>query len=147
MARIEAARPRFAAMMWEAHGIEIRPGKFGIVSRDALVADKFAEAQGKGDAFHEAMFRAYWVESRNIAEHTEIRAVAEQVGLDGDAVLAAINDPQYIEQVERDIMQAYQYGLSGVPAIVFDSKYLVMGAQPVEVLLQVAERIRNEVSS
>ena len=90
MARIEASRPRFAAMMWEAYGIEITPGEFGIISRPALIAARFADVQGKGDAFHDAMFRAYWVEARNIADLLVIRAVAEQVGLDGEAVLLQV---------------------------------------------------------
>jgi predicted DsbA family dithiol-disulfide isomerase len=144
MARIEASRPRFAAMMWEAYGVEINPGEFGIISRPALIAARFADAQGKGDAFHDAMFRAYWVEARNIADLHVIRAVAEQVGLDGEAALASVTHTDYIERVDADIMQAYQYGLSAVPAIVFEQKYLVMGAQPVEVLLQVAQRILSE---
>jgi predicted DsbA family dithiol-disulfide isomerase len=41
-------------------------------------------------------------------------------------------------------MQAHQYGLSGVPAIVFENRYLVSGAQPYAVLKQVADQVIAE---
>lgn len=134
-------------MMWEQFAVKINAGPFGIVSKDALIADKYAESQGKGEAFHNAMFRAYWEEARGIDQHDVIREVAVSVGLDGDGVIAALEAPQYVQAVEADVMQAYQYGLSGVPAIVFSEKYLVMGAQPLEVLTQVWERARAEQSA
>ena len=43
-----------------------------------------------------------------------------------------------------DVEQAHDYGLSGVPALVFANKYLVSGAQPYEVLTEVVEKIEAE---
>ncbi len=132
------------AMARERYGVEINSGPFGINSRPALIGAKYAEAQGKGEAYHAAMFRAYWQDARNIEDDQVMREVAESVGLDGAAFLAALSDPQLEQQVNADIQQAMQYGLSGVPALVFEEKYLVSGAQPYEVLLELIERIQSQ---
>ena len=69
--------------------------------------------------------------------------MATAVGLNREQFLAALDDPQYQQAVLADLEQAFQYGLSGVPALVYNSKYLVTGAQPYELLAQVAERARE----
>ena len=68
--------------------------------------------------------------------------LAVEVNLERDAFLAALDDPIYIRQVEHDIYLAQQYGLNGVPAMVFENQYLVSGAQPLPVLRQVVDRLR-----
>lgn len=142
MEYIEAvSRPRFNAMMQELHGITPNPGPFGILTRAALIVDKYAEAHGKGAAFHDAAFRAYWQEARDISDHAVLRDLAVSVGLDGDAAIAALSDPTYERQVLQDIQQAQQFGLSGVPALIFNNKYLVSGAQPLDVLRQITEQV------
>lgn len=142
LARIEAARPRFAQMMREHHGIELRPGPFGISSRPALIAAKWAEAQGEaaGRALHEALLRAYWQQGRDIGHAETLATIAQETGLDGDALLAALASPDFDRQVQTDIMQACTYGLNGVPALLFEQRYLISGAQPVDVLRQVVEQ-------
>jgi predicted DsbA family dithiol-disulfide isomerase len=54
------------AIARQHYGIEMKQGPFGIDSRPALIGDKYAEAQGKGDAYHDAVFRAYWLRWRCI---------------------------------------------------------------------------------
>jgi len=127
-------------MAKERYGLEINSGPFGINSRPALVGAKFAEAQGVGDAYHDAMFRAYWQDAKNIEELDVLAEVATAVGLDHNQFLAALDDPVYQNAVMADVQQAFQYGLSGVPALVYNNKYLVSGAQPYELLAQVAEK-------
>ena len=144
-ARIEAARPRFIQMMWEMYGVDIQPGPFGINSRPALITAKYAEAQGEeiGAAFHDAVYRAYWLEGRNIEEMDVLKAIATQVGLDSDGLMAGAANPQYEIAVNADLQQAYAYGLRGVPALIFEEKYLVSGWQTAEVLVQVIEEMEG----
>ena len=133
------------AMARERYGVEINSGPFGINSRPALIGAKYAEAHGQGEAYHAAMFRAYWQNAQNIEDQQVLRDVAEAVGLDGADFLAGLADPQLEQQVDADIQQAMQYGLGGVPALVFAQKYLVNGAQPYGVLLELVERIQAEL--
>jgi predicted DsbA family dithiol-disulfide isomerase len=66
------------------------------------------------------------------------------IGLDGDAFEAALQNPVYEQTVLDDIAQAQEYGLNGVPALIFDGKYLVSGAQPYETLVKVIEQIQTQ---
>ena len=49
--------------------------------------------------------------------------------------------------VDHDIQFARQNGLDGVPALVFENRYLVSGAQPVEQLRQVVDQILCRTNS
>jgi predicted DsbA family dithiol-disulfide isomerase len=109
-----------------------------------LIGAKVAEAQGKGAAYHNALFRAYWQRANNIGDVEVLVEIAQSIGLERAAFLAALIDESYEAQVEADIEQAYQYGLTGVPALIFDNRYLVSGAQPYEVLQQVVEQVQAE---
>ena len=137
-------RPRFEATAREHYGLTINSGPFGIDSRPALVGAKFAELQGVGDVYHQAVFRAYWLYARSLEDRAVLREIAESIGLDGDAFVAALDADDYDLAVSADITQAQMLGISGVPGLVFEKKYLVNGAQPYEVLCEVVEQIETE---
>jgi len=128
----------------EQYGLEINSGPFGINSRPALVADKYAESQGKGKAFHEAVMDAYWQQARSIDDKDVLKEIAEHVGLNTENFEAVLKDPTYDAEVSLDIELARDYRLDAVPALVFAEKYLVMGAQPYDTLKQVIEKIQEE---
>ena len=105
-------------MAWERYGLEINSGPFGINSRPALVGAKFAEAQGVGEAYHDAVFRAYWQDAKDISDLNVLAELATAVGLARDQFLAALNNPQFQQEMMADVEQAFQYGLNSVPALV-----------------------------
>ncbi len=142
--RILAARPRFQQMAKEQYGLDINSGPFGIDSRPALIGAKYAEAQGRGDEYHDAIYQAYWHDAKNIEDKAILQEVAETAGLEVEPFIEALGSEEYESQVSADISQAFQFGLSGVPALVFENKYLVSGAQPLEVLTQVVEQVMGE---
>jgi predicted DsbA family dithiol-disulfide isomerase len=139
--RIEAMRPQLIAMARERYHREINQGPFGIDSRPALIGAKYAESQGVGNAYHEAVMRAYWQEARDIGDRSVLADIAESVGLPRAEYLAALDDLTYDAQVQADIDIAHAYGLNGVPALVFDNRYSVSGAQPADVLRRVVNQI------
>jgi predicted DsbA family dithiol-disulfide isomerase len=145
-ARIEAARPRFAAMAREQYGLEINAGPFGIDSRPALIGEQYAVAQGRGDAYHDAVADAYWLHARSIDDRGVLADLAESVGLERAAFLAALDAPEYAEAVDADIAWARANEISAVPALVFDEKYLVVGAQPYPLLEQVLRQCELEAA-
>jgi hypothetical protein len=95
-------------------------------------------------ATREAVLNAYWLEARDIEDRTVLREIGANVGLDADALVDAIDDPNYIEQVDADINLARTYGLQGVPALIFEQKYLIPGAVPVATLRQAVEQVQQE---
>lgn len=145
-AKIESGRPRLYAIAREQYDLEMNPGPFGFDSRPALVGAKFAESQGQGPAYHNAIMRAYWQDAIDIGDVDALVRVAVSAGLAEDAFRAALENPQYQQAVQADVEQARMYGINGVPALVFADKYLVSGAQPYEVLSGAVEQIQAELA-
>ena len=88
----------------------------------------------------EALLHAYFVEARNLADHDVLVDVATSIGIDADEARAVLSSDAHAEAVAADAAQAQAYGATGVPFFVFDAKYGVSGAQPVEAFTQVLER-------
>ena len=143
-ARIEAFRPQLLQIARERYNREINQGPSGINSRPALVGAKYAEAQGAGPAYHNAVMRAYWQQARDISDPSVLVELAAAAGLEPAGFLTALADPAYDAAVQQDIDLARQYGLNGVPALVFANRYLLSGAQPVDVLRRVVAQIADE---
>jgi predicted DsbA family dithiol-disulfide isomerase len=143
-ARIEASRPLLQKRAREQYGLELNAGPSGIDSRPALVAEKFAIAEGKGETFHKAVMQAYWQEASAIDDRGVLKEIAESVGLHTDNFSSVLENSTFDAEVSSDIALAEEYGLTGVPALVFDNTYLVMGAQPYDVLKNVVERVQND---
>jgi len=144
LAQIEASRPRFEQMAREQYDLAVHSGPFGIDSRLALIADKYVESQGKGEVFHKAVMDAYWQEARDISDINVLKEIASKVGLNTEPFEIALQDSRFDVQVSADVQLAHEYGLNGVPALIFADKYLVSGAQPYELLKQVVEKVQEE---
>ncbi len=145
-ARIDAGWPRVEAIARERFGLEMNkpPAVESGGTRTAHAGAKFAEAQGLADAYHRAVFSAYWQNGRDITQVETLVDIAQRIGLDPEAFRAALTDPTYVDPVLLDERIAAQSGLSGVPAFIFGQRYLVSGAQPPDILQQVADRCIEE---
>lgn len=143
-AQILAKRPHFKQVAREHYGLEVNVGPFGINSRPSLIGAKYAEGQGVGEAYHAAVMQAYWQEARSLAEMNVLTEIAQDIGLETEAFLVALDEPEYTEAVFKDVAQARAYGIQGVPALILGDKYLLSGAQPYEVLVQAVEQIQQK---
>lgn len=142
-ARIEANRPLFAARVKRDYGIELDEGPFGINTRTLHVLKKYADAHGKGTDLHDAALDAYWMRAQDVSDPKVQQELLTQVGLAGNAAQIA-QDATLRRRVIADEQFAYQNGIEGVPALVFGEKYLVIGAQPLDILKQVADKVVQE---
>ena len=104
-------------------------------SRLAQELGKWAEEQGKGDAFHNTAFRAYFVHGKNIAQAPVLVQLAESVGLDGDEAQDMIESRTFKDAVDEDWTLARKLGITAVPTFYLSEQHLV-GAQPYEMLEQ-----------
>lgn len=140
-AQIERGRVIFKQRAQADYGVEINSGPFGIDSRPALILEKYALAQGKGREYHRVVERAYWLEGKDISQLDVLAASLAAVDLVTPDLDTIFSDPQYEQQVDLDVRFAYQIGLQGVPATILAQRYLVSGAQPLDVFKQVIERV------
>ena len=99
-----------------------------------------AATLGKGDTMTEQLFKAYFTDGRNIADPVFLTELAVGVGLSGDDVKNALASGRFSDEVRRDIDDALQMGINGVPFFVFDKRYVVSGAQDTSVFLEALAR-------
>ena len=111
-------------------------------SRLAQELGKWAECKGKGDKFHNAVFRAYFVDGRNIGKVEELVGLAESVGLPGEEAKTVLQSRSFRKEVDSDWQRAHGLAITAVPTFVIN-KQAVVGAQPYEVLEQLL--LNNQV--
>ncbi|WP_453996810.1 DsbA family oxidoreductase [Bacillus nitroreducens] len=114
---------------------------------DAHLVFQYAKEQGKGNEFFSRFYKAHFQEGEMISDIESIVRLAEEVGLDGTEVRQVINSKDNMDKVTNDISEARSVGVQGVPFFVFDNKYAVSGAQPVEAFSQVLDKVWDEEHS
>ncbi|MGA7159721.1 MAG: DsbA family oxidoreductase [Bacteroidota bacterium] len=113
-------------------------------SFDAHRLSHFAKKHGLQDAMEERLFRAYFTEGKNTADHETLVQLAVEVGLKGDDVRQMLGGDDFADEVRNDVYEAHQIGVQGVPFFVFNDKYAVSGAQPTEIFLQALNRASQQ---
>jgi len=119
----------------EELGLPLGERKKTYNSRRAQELGKWAESRGKGDEFHDAVFRAYFADGKNIARTTVLAAIVKGMELSEKEVREVLKKRTFQDAVDSDWELAYQLGISSVPTFVVDDE-AVVGAQPYEVLEQ-----------
>jgi len=109
---------------------------------------RFASERAQGAATVEALFSGYFEQGLNVCELSEIVAwlTRAQVALDGAELTYALAGGFGKEQVADDLSRAREYGIGGVPLFIFDQRYSVEGAQPVEHFERMIHKLRAEDS-
>lgn len=109
---------------------------------------QYAKNEGKDDEYFQAFYRAYFEEGQLISDFDTIVELSESVGLDGQTVREILEDEEKFKaEASLDIFQAGQVGVQGVPFFVFNNKYAVQGAQPVDVFTQVLDQVYEKEQS
>ena len=111
-----------------AHGLTYNPPPVRANSMKALRLSEHARGQGLFDPMHARLFDAYWAEARDIGDPGELRALANDIGI--EEVDDVLETDAYLELVRASTQQAVAAGVTGVPAFVIDQRLLVLGALP-----------------
>jgi len=111
-------------------------------SRLAQEVGAWADTQEGGEAIHDALYRAYFVDTRNIGDVEVLMEIVAAVGLDVEAAREALTERRFKDAVDADWARSRAIGVTGVPTFVAGG-YGVVGAQPYEVL----ERLVEEAAS
>ena len=102
-------------------------------SRLSQELGKWADTQPGGEAIHDALYRAYFVDAVNVGDVDALLKIAGAVGLDVAAAGGVLESRSFSDAVDADWELSRRYGVTGVPTFVA-GRQGVVGAQPYEVL-------------
>ena len=112
-------------------------------SRLAQELGKWADTQPGGEAIHDALFRAYFVEARDISQPAVLLDIVRHVGLSADGAREVLEKRTFKDAVDADWKLSREYGVTGVPTFVA-GRYGVVGAQPYEALEQLVRKAASD---
>lgn len=108
---------------------------------------QLAKTKGKGEEIEEVLFRAYFTEGKNLDDTTTLMEIGKGIGLTSDEMETTLNNKSYDSSIEKDIYEGIQIGVKGVPFFVFDNRYGISGAQPLEVFTRTLRQTYEESQS
>lgn len=134
--------PSRVEAMLAREGLPFGERKFSYNSRLAQELAKWAERQGRGDAFHDAVFRAYFVDAVNIGDAEVLLRLVEEAGLPVEEARRVLSDRTFRQAVDDDWQRCRSLGVSAVPTYLSEGLAIV-GAEPYERL----ERLVTEAGA
>lgn len=125
---IAAKNARMSELM-AAEGLPYADRSHTYNSRLAQELGTWAETQPGGGEVHDALYRAYFVDRRNIGDIDVLVDIACAVGLPADEARVVLEERRFKDAVDADWAKSHQYGVTGVPTFVAGGRGVV-GAQP-----------------
>lgn len=115
----------------------------------AIIANSFdahrllhlAKRNGKGDQLKEKLLAAYFTEGKDFGDKATLTSLGQEVGLKEEDIHTVLFTDMYAREVQSDIQEAQEIGVRGVPFFVFDRKYAVSGAQPIEAFVETIQAV------
>jgi predicted DsbA family dithiol-disulfide isomerase len=111
-------------------------------SRLAQELGKWGDTIEGGEVLHDAFYRAYFVDRRNLGDPEVLLDIVKANGLSVEAASEVLEQRSFSDAVDTDWNKSRQYGVTGVPTFVAGGQGVV-GAQPYEVL----EQLMGEVGA
>jgi predicted DsbA family dithiol-disulfide isomerase len=104
---------------------------------------RWSQAAGVQDQVIEGLFTAYFTEGKDIGDPEVLAQIGAAAGMDRLHILDFLSRGEDIETVRRDHQTALEAGVTGVPFMVFDEQFSVMGAQPANRIVRVIDHTRD----
>lgn len=139
---LKALHTQMKARM-DAEGLPYGERAMTYNSRLAQELGKWADTQPGGEAIHDALFRAYFAEGRDISQPSVLLDVARKVGLSVDGAREVLENRTFKDAVDADWKLSREYGITGVPTFVA-GEHGVVGAQPYEALVELVQTAGGE---
>lgn len=136
---VEAGREEDIAFNFS--GIEVSPNT---LDAHRLIRWAASEAPGVQDRLVDILFRAYFIDGKNIGDNAVLLDAAVQVGMDRSITEGLLAGTADCLEVEQEIEVARKMGVTGVPCFILDNKYAVMGAQASDVLANAIRDVAKE---
>lgn len=118
--------------------------RFGVNTRLAHRALKIVQqlAPEQTSAYNIALFRAYFEADQDIGGSSVLASLADELGVDGTTLRQRLATDEAEAQVLQEEAEAHASGITGVPALVLENKYLLSGVRPPEQIEAAIDQIR-----
>lgn len=93
----------------------------------------WAQQKNAQMALKQVLLKAYFTDGKNIADREVLADLASQAGLDRDEASEVLASDRFAQEVRAEEALWVQRGISSVPAVVVNDRYLISGGQPPEV--------------
>lgn len=104
----------------------------------------WAGLEGRQAEMKRALLEAYFTQRKNPSDHDVLVGAAEAAGLDGNSAREVLASGRFADEVRAAEGLWRSRGISSVPSIIINSKYLISGGQPAEVFEQALRKIAAE---
>lgn len=105
---------------------------------------QLAKTIGKGNEAEELLFQAYFTNGKDLSNVEILRNIGQELGIPEEQLETLFSTDIYSGEVQRDLYEAEQIRIQGVPFFVFDRKYAISGAQDVSAFIQTLEKSFQE---
>ncbi|OZI24696.1 disulfide bond formation protein DsbA [Bordetella genomosp. 7] len=95
-------------------------------------------------ALKRSLLKTYHFDNLDTGETAVLVKAAQDAGLDGDAARETLEAGRYADEVRAEQAKWRQLGITSVPSVIIDDKYLVSGGQPPEVFEQALRQVAAE---
>ena len=103
----------------------------------------WADQQGRMHELKQALFAAHFTNGRNISDNGVLADIAAETGLDRNEALAVLEDQRFAKEVRAAEQHWQQQGIQSVPAVIFNERHLVSGAQGVENFTNILQQLAD----
>ena len=114
---------------------------------DAHRLIRWAASAARQSEMADRLFRAYFVEGRDIGDRAVLLAIAGDCGLDTEIVRKLLEGGADVEPVRQEVAEAQKIGVTGVPFFIFDGRLAVPGAQDASILKQAIAQAREAANT
>ncbi len=124
-------------------GVRFGPQPLMSNSRMAMQGGEFAKEHGRYDAYHEAVFKAFFTDGRDIGDQGVLLDLAKEVGLDALELNTALENELYMPRLKEASLRAKRNGFSAAPTFVIEGYGAVSGAQPMDTFRTILHRVEQ----
>jgi predicted DsbA family dithiol-disulfide isomerase len=107
----------------------------------------WAGLEGRQLALKTALLEAYHGNGENVSDHEVLVRLAAQAGLDADRAREIVSSDTYAEAVRERERFYHSSGISAVPAVIIEDRYLVSGGQPPEAFEKALRQVIAETGT
>ena len=124
--------------------------RFDLIRRTPNTLDShrliaFAARSGAAEATVDRLFRAFFIEGRDIGERSLLAEIGHEAGFERKSVERLLRDEADRSRILAEDEGIRSLGVKGVPCYIVEGRYAISGAQSPEVFLRIIDLARQDM--